>query len=412
MLTEHQYTICLKKEDLRIYLASDDVYFISRQMDKWCQLLMDESYIPVSLPKKTPEKPQPPAEKVTLSEPKAQPQEPPDQTLPNKPEPSLAVVTAPPKSQPAIEQEQPASQQQEAQPAETAKVTPSETETPKTAETSRAVAEPEEASPVISTDVEIIQAQPKSQEESLPERPELQQQPVQPTPSEKPAQVQKNTEDDTRKLSSVNLPLMTGGEPIESPPSSSSSDKPADKQAEPSELQQVMTAVTASPLSPVSEHEKEFDAVVATLMEDLEKEPSKEELEASEQEGSTKESQPSQDDDEIDALLNNNMDTLPDLGLVNSLDDLCEHASANSSEDYLLLSAYYLSIVEHQATFSLRQVNTNLVNAGLTPVNHSTLETALSKAYFSMLPDLTGMAEVTEYTITPEGQQATLALFK
>ena len=91
------------------------------------------------------------------------------------------------------------------------------------------------------------------------------------------------------------------------------------------------------------------------------------------------------------------------LDLVNSLADLCDQAQPGSSEDYLLLASDYLSQVESQACFSLKRINANLVKSGLTPVNHSALEAVLSKGYLSMVPDLSGTAEVSEYSITDDG---------
>jgi hypothetical protein len=100
-----------------------------------------------------------------------------------------------------------------------------------------------------------------------------------------------------------------------------------------------------------------------------------------------------------------------DLSLVSSLADLCEQANAGSSEDYLLLASYYLNQMEYQDSFSLKRINSNLVKSGLTPVNHSILESVLSQGYLSMVPDLTGMAEVSEYAITPEGLDKVNRLF-
>ena len=100
----------------------------------------------------------------------------------------------------------------------------------------------------------------------------------------------------------------------------------------------------------------------------------------------------------------------PDLTLITSLADLCDRSNAANSEDYLLLSAYYLTRIERQATFSLKKVNSALVKSGLTPVNHSILETVLSRGFLSMVPDLNGTAEVTEYMMSAEGQQAATLL--
>ena len=100
-----------------------------------------------------------------------------------------------------------------------------------------------------------------------------------------------------------------------------------------------------------------------------------------------------------------------DLSLVSSLADLCEQANAGSSEDYLLLASYYLNQMEYQESFSLKRINSNLVKSGLTPVNHSILESVLSQGYLSMVPDLTGMADVSEYSITSAGLDKINRLF-
>ncbi|MBY0405139.1 MAG: hypothetical protein K2X66_14660, partial [Cyanobacteria bacterium] len=53
--------------------------------------------------------------------------------------------------------------------------------------------------------------------------------------------------------------------------------------------------------------------------------------------------------------------------------------------------------------FSLKQINSLLIKSNLTPVNHSVVENALAKGFIEMVPDLTGMAEVTEYILTVDG---------
>ena len=96
----------------------------------------------------------------------------------------------------------------------------------------------------------------------------------------------------------------------------------------------------------------------------------------------------------------------PALSGIAALQDLLVRAQRSSSEDDLLLSAYYLRCFEREYKFSLRRINAMLVSSGLTPVNHSVLETALGRGYMAMAPDLTGIADVNEYTLTPEGEQA------
>ena len=68
------YEISLKQGDLWIEVSSDDVYFISRQMDKWCQLLMDDhdtaiSILPSSKPLNTAIPLTPPVSRQASSQP-------------------------------------------------------------------------------------------------------------------------------------------------------------------------------------------------------------------------------------------------------------------------------------------------------------------------------------------------------
>jgi hypothetical protein len=427
MSTEHQYTICLKKTDLLIHLSSDDVYFISRQMDKWCQVLMDERYTPVSLPK-MPKKPASTPESVVVH--------PEQQGMSNvimtpaamADQSAMAVITIP-----SSVSQLPAHVELPMVTANKVPITPLESVVSNVSNqelpTVVSIKPDQESLP----QQDSIQAIPASQ---LPVEPSSalhlvdvveESQPVlamTPVSVVDPVVVMPRAEE--ALMSSVNLPMaavhhahtaIVNPAPVE--------EKLAESVTLPElQLLPVLTQVISGQPESVGDLsaplpsslqatavEDNFDAIIESVMQDLETEDKAIPVDPMpfDKASSAAMSNP---DDEIEALLNNNMDNLPDLGMVSSLEDLCENAVASSSEDYLLLSAYYLSIVEHQATFSLRQVNSSLVSSGLTPVNHSTLETALSKSYFSMLPDLTGMAEVTEYTLTPEGQQATQALFR
>src|SRR5690348_9995033 len=91
---QHQYEITLKKDDLFINLSSDDVYFISKQMDKWFRILLDDSYVPVTLPSYP--KPQPP-EPVAVAQPEPEPVAPPapppvEPVAPSAPQPVAAQL--------------------------------------------------------------------------------------------------------------------------------------------------------------------------------------------------------------------------------------------------------------------------------------------------------------------------------
>lgn len=265
---QHRYEINLKKDELYIQLSSDDVYFISQQMDKWFRILLDDSYVPVSYPKA--------------------------QAAPEPPPPAPAPAPEPPPPPPPAPEPEPAPQ---------------------------------------------------------PEPPP----PPPPAPEPEPPQ-------------QATLPLS---EPEPEP------------QAQP---------MPAPP--PLDEHvENDFEAVMDSLMKDLGDEGPAEEASApyhaATVSGGDGNGKPAGE---------------TPLDLIDSLSELCDRSHATSLEDFLLLSAYYLTYFEGQEKFSLKRINSMLVKSGLTPVNHSVLESMLARGYLSMVPDLTGTAEVSEYVLTEDGQ--------
>jgi len=349
---EHQYEITLKKDGLFINLSSDDVYFISKQMDKWFRILLDDSYVPVTLPQRPEPAPvaQAPAQPVAQPMPEAPPvaQAPPVQPQP-QPSPPMevppaAVAMAAP--QPEVP---PVVVQQVAQPA----VAPSQyaevnlplTQQPAAPAVAQAAPQPQPVAPV----------QPLPPAEPIPEAlPELVAQPV----------------------------TVAQQQPVA---------QPAPVQAPLPQPQPVAVAAPAMPQPQANPNgQDDFEAVMDSLMKDLDDDGNGGELPYTAPSGA--------------------VGPEPDLTLVTSLADLCDRSNAANSEDYLLLSAYYLTRIERQATFSLKKVNSALVKSGLTPVNHSILETVLSRGFLSMVPDLNGTAEVTEYMMTVEGQQAATIL--
>ncbi|WP_303673362.1 hypothetical protein [Vampirovibrio chlorellavorus] len=329
----HRYEMSLKKDGLFINLSSDDVYFVSKQMDKWFRILLDDSYVPVSLPKPAAVAPplpvQPPSEPVA------------SEIVPAAPPPE-PVLASPPK------------------------------------ETSVPVApspEPELA-PVPAVSVPEAPVLPSSTSVSEPSVPE-------PSAPAMAAPIQTPPE-----------PVAPLSPPVESPAliAAALAVAPSDVSAPPA-LSVVPPTVTVQPDSTtppdITPPKDDFESVMDTVMRDLEAPPPP--LPTAPVIETLYEQSP------VSAAQPMNLD------LVNSLADLCDQAHPGSSEDYLLLAAYYLSQVEAQACFSLKRINANLVKSGLTPVNHSALETALSRGHLSMVPDLSGTAEVSEYSLTDDG---------
>lgn len=98
---------------------------------------------------------------------------------------------------------------------------------------------------------------------------------------------------------------------------------------------------------------------------------------------------------------------------IETLLELCELApKATTSQDFMLLSAYFLSNYKQMGKYSLKDMNAQLVRSGLTPVNHGVLERAISNGYLELEPDLTGTAHAAEYMLTPEGQAYSKSLIK
>lgn len=342
----HRYEMSLKKDGLFINLSSDDVYFISKQMDKWFRILLDDSYVPVSLPK--------PAPVVASVPPVVSEATVPDialqATAPDVPSTDLAGTVSAPVAAPPVE----ATSASSPLPIVPAAVTP---ELPQSPEPVRAAQAAPPVSPAPSP-APLASAPELASPLSTPEVTPL---PTTPAPP-------LETLDSFAPVSA--MPPVESASPV-APPALS-----------------VVPPLVSSP-SPGEPPKDDFESVMDTVMRDLEAPPP-----------------PLPTTPVIETLYEQSSvpaATPMNLDLVNSLADLCDQAQPGSSEDYLLLASYYLSQVESQACFSLKRINANLVKSGLTPVNHSALESVLSKGYLCMVPDLSGTAEVSEYSMTDEG---------
>lgn len=328
---QHHYEIKLKKDDLFINLSSDDVYFISKQMDKWFRILMDDSYVPVSLPVR----PEPP------------PMAAPAFVTPLANPPIEAPVYVQPEPVPA--------------PVPAAPVLEAQVPLPPVIQTQQ----PEALTPA--TVVQPTVSQYASVDLPISQQPGL--------PAPQPAIV-----------AAVPQPAAELTAPVITPP--------LPQAVVPPEVQLVAPQTLPEPAISLDKPiQDDFEAVMDSLMHDLD------------------DAEPVLSAAYEQPVNGNRLVTEPDFSMVSALSDLCEMSHASNSEDYLLLSAFYLIRFEHQHAFSLKNINSALVKSGLTPINHSILESVLSSGYLAMVPDLTGTAEVTEYILTPEGQQVAILLF-
>lgn len=83
---------------------------------------------------------------------------------------------------------------------------------------------------------------------------------------------------------------------------------------------------------------------------------------------------------------------------------------AVAGEDFLLLSAYFLSHYRSLSAFTLKDVNLELIRSGLTPVNHNVLEQVVEREWFEVLPHSGEAMGMTQYAITSTGLAASEGL--
>ena len=72
---------------------------------------------------------------------------------------------------------------------------------------------------------------------------------------------------------------------------------------------------------------------------------------------------------------------------------------------YLIITAYYLSEFEKFERFSLKQINSKLMQNLSEVIDHSMLQEAINQGFIELIPDLTGIAEVGEYRLTRAGEE-------
>ena len=97
---------------------------------------------------------------------------------------------------------------------------------------------------------------------------------------------------------------------------------------------------------------------------------------------------------------------------ITSFTQLLKVTRPETPMDFLLLGAYFLKQQEQKEAFSLRQLNHLLSSASKPNANHTVLELALAKHFITMVPDLTGTAKSTEYQLSKAGDATALRLFQ
>ncbi len=84
--------------------------------------------------------------------------------------------------------------------------------------------------------------------------------------------------------------------------------------------------------------------------------------------------------------------------------NLVKSKNTNDKFHYLIITAYYLSEFEKLERFSLKQINSKIMQNLSEVIDHTTLQEALSQNFLELVPDLTGTSEVAEYKLTSLGE--------
>lgn len=76
----------------------------------------------------------------------------------------------------------------------------------------------------------------------------------------------------------------------------------------------------------------------------------------------------------------------------------------NDKFHYLIITAYFLSEFDKLERFSLKQINSKLMQNLSEVIDHTTLQEAINQNFVELVPDLTGTSEIGEYRLTPAGE--------
>ena len=91
-------------------------------------------------------------------------------------------------------------------------------------------------------------------------------------------------------------------------------------------------------------------------------------------------------------------------GNASSFADYVQSFNPVEQMDYLMITAKYILDIENTERFSIKQLNSKLLPLTGTPVDHNIINQAIEEGLIRIIPDLTGMSDVTEYTLTEQGE--------
>ena len=128
----------------------------------------------------------------------------------------------------------------------------------------------------------------------------------------------------------------------------------------------------------------------------------------------TEEKEPAQNTTVFDAILNNSIKNPqtelsfkpnPSIKKDNAYINFMGDKKIDKKIDYLLLTAYYLSQYEQKPRYTLKQLNSKLMQNLAVIIDHSVLQEAINRDYIECLPDLTGLVGASEYRLTAYGEK-------
>ena len=89
----------------------------------------------------------------------------------------------------------------------------------------------------------------------------------------------------------------------------------------------------------------------------------------------------------------------------NELYNLIEEKKPDSSLKLLIMTAFYMLHLENMERFTIKQLNSRLVPLNQSPITHSDIDEAIMEDLIEIIPDLTGLGDVTEYNLTQKGEE-------
>ena len=87
-----------------------------------------------------------------------------------------------------------------------------------------------------------------------------------------------------------------------------------------------------------------------------------------------------------------------------SFEEYVQSFHPSEQMDYLMITGKYIMDIENNERFSIKQLNSKLVPLTGIPVDHTIIKQAMEEDLIRIIPDLTGMSDVTEYSLTDKGE--------